>query len=81
MTVDDGSCLSTGNRTTDVQFAAAAMAGVSYDFSSFFAIDVNYRFLHIGGSGVSLAPDVASTVEIGDLNEHQIRAGFRFYVN
>ena len=46
-----------GNRTTDVQFAAAAMAGVSYDFSSFFAIDVNYRFLHIGGSGVSLAPD------------------------
>ena len=48
-----------GNRTTDVQFAAAAMAGVSYDFSTFFAIDVNYRFLHIGGSEVSLQPDVA----------------------
>jgi opacity protein-like surface antigen len=73
--------VSTGNRTTDVQFAAAAMAGVSYDFSSFFAIDVNYRFLHIGGSEVSLKPDVASSVEIGDLNEHQIRAGLRFYVN
>ena len=76
-----GDNISAGNRTTDVQFAAAAMAGVSYDFSSFFAIDVNYRFLHIGGSGVSLEPDEASTVEIGDLNEHQIRAGFRFYVN
>jgi opacity protein-like surface antigen len=80
LTVDDSSA-TIGNRTTDVQFAAAAMAGVSYDFSSFFAIDVNYRFLHIGGSGVSLAPDADSTVEIGDLNEHQIRAGFRFYVN
>ena len=51
--------VSAGNRTTDVQFAAAAMAGVSYDFSSFFAIDVNYRFLHIGGSEVSLKPDVS----------------------
>ncbi len=40
-----------------MQFAAAAMAGVSYDFSTFFAIDVNYRFLHIGGSEVSLKPD------------------------
>jgi opacity protein-like surface antigen len=73
--------VSTGNRTTDVQFAAAAMAGVSYDLSSFFAIDVNYRFLHIGGSEVSLKPDVSSSVAIGDLNEHQIRAGFRFNVN
>ncbi|MEO8421709.1 MAG: outer membrane beta-barrel protein [Hyphomicrobium sp.] len=76
-----GADVAAGNRTTDVQFAAAAMAGVSYDFSSFFAIDVNYRFLHIGGSEVSLKPDVDSTVGIGDLNEHQIRAGFRFYVN
>ncbi len=64
-----------------MQFAAAAMAGVSYDFSTFFAIDVNYRFLHIGGSEVSLKPDFNSATEIGDLNEHQIRAGFRFYVN
>lgn len=74
---------STSQRSTDVAFAAAAMVGVSYDFSSFFAIDVNYRFLHIGGSQVTLEDSLlpASTVEIGDLNEHQIRAGFRFYVN
>ena len=57
------------------------MVGVSYDFSSFFAIDVNYRFLHIDGSEVSLKLDVNSASAIGDLNEHQIRAGFRFYVN
>jgi opacity protein-like surface antigen len=74
---------SIGQRSTDVAFAAAAMVGVSYDFSSFFAIDVNYRYMHIGGSQVTLGEQGApsSTVEIGDINEHQIRAGFRFYVN
>lgn len=75
--------ITASQRSTDVAFAAAAMVGVSYDFSSFWAIDVNYRFLHIGGSQVTL-DDIdlpTSTVEIGDLNEHQIRAGFRFYVN
>lgn len=73
----------TSQRSTDVAFAAAAMVGVSYDFSSFFAIDVNYRFLHIGGSQVTLSNMNVPlyTTEVGDLNEHQIRAGFRFYVN
>ena len=80
LTVDDAGG-TFGNRSTDVQFAAAAMAGVAYDLSSFVAIDVNYRFLHIGGSQVSLEPDVDSAVEIGSLNEHQIRAGLRFFVN
>jgi opacity protein-like surface antigen len=73
--------VSTGNRTTDVQFAGAAMVGVSYDFSSFFAIDVNYRYLYIGGSEVGLKPEVSSSTSIGSLGEHQIRAGMRFYVN
>ena len=81
----EGVAASYGQRSTDVQFAAAAMVGVSYDFSSLLAIDVNYRFLHVGGSGVTLnvpgLPPETSTVEIGSLNEHQIRAGFRFYVN
>src|SRR6187551_360490 len=56
---------SLSQRSTDVAFAAAAMVGVSYDFSSFFAIDVNYRFLHIGGSQVTLEEPLlpASTVE------------------
>jgi opacity protein-like surface antigen len=79
----DSEDASASQRSTDVAFAAAAMVGVSYDFSSFFAIDVNYRYLHIGGSQVTLGGEgtPASTVEIGDINEHQIRAGFRFYVN
>ncbi len=80
---DSGAANTLTQRSTDTAFAAAAMAGVSYDFSSFFAIDVNYRFLHIGGSQVTLSNMGVPlyTTEIGDLNEHQIRAGFRFYVN
>jgi opacity protein-like surface antigen len=72
------------DRSTNVAFAAAAMVGVTYDVSSFFALDVNYRFLHIGGSDVTLSDDLGVplyTTSIGDLNEHQIRAGMRFYVN
>jgi len=79
----NGSEDSVSQRSTDAAFAAAAMVGVSYDVSSYFAIDLNYRFLHIGGSEVTLdnIDRPVSTVEIGDINEHQIRAGFRFYVN
>ena len=80
-TVTPGADTIAGDRTTDVQFAGAAMVGVTYDISTLWALDVNYRFLRIGGSEVSLKPDVASSVGIGDLNEHQIRAGLRFLVN
>ncbi len=80
----DGNGVALGDRSTKVAFAAAAMVGVTYDVSSFFALDVNYRFLHIGGSDVTLSDDLGVplyTTSIGDLNEHQIRAGMRFYVN
>lgn len=69
-------------RTTRVQFAGAAMVGVNYDLSSFTSIDVNYRYLFINGSNVDLTlGDVNSDVAIGSINEHQIRAGLRFYIN
>jgi opacity protein-like surface antigen len=71
---------SADGRSTDIQFAAAAMAGVTYEFNSFVALDVNYRFLHIGGSEVG-PTGANSTVSIGDLNESQIRAGLRLYIN
>jgi opacity protein-like surface antigen len=79
----DGVADSVSQRSNDIQFAAAAMVGVTYDVSSFWAIDVSYRYMHIGGSQVTLDPLnlPASTVEIGDINEQQIRAGLRFYVN
>ncbi|WP_068465061.1 outer membrane protein [Hyphomicrobium sulfonivorans] len=80
-TATPGGSFSTGDRSTQVQFAGAAMVGFTYEFSSFWALDVNYRFLHVGGPSVSSSPNYASTVEFGSLNEHQIRAGLRFYVN
>lgn len=71
-----------GSRSTDIGFAGAAMAGLTWEINSFFALDVNYRFLHIAGSDVTTPVYTGSSkVEIGDLNEHQIRAGFRFMVN
>ncbi|KAB2940057.1 MAG: outer membrane beta-barrel protein [Hyphomicrobium sp.] len=79
---DSTGSYSADTRTTQVKFAGAAMAGVSYDFSSFFAIDVNYRYMYIGGTDVSMGiGGFPSSVGFDGLNEHQIRAGFRFYVN
>jgi opacity protein-like surface antigen len=71
---------SVNGRSTNVQFAAAAMAGLTYEFNSFVALDVNYRYLYFGGSEVG-PTGANSTVEIGGINEHQIRAGLRFYID
>jgi opacity protein-like surface antigen len=68
-------------RSTQVQFAAAAMAGLTYEMSSFVALDVNYRFLYVGGPDVDLTINNGATgMAIGALNEHQIRAGLRFSI-
>jgi opacity protein-like surface antigen len=73
---------SVGNRSTQLKFAGAAMAGLTYDINTFVSIDVGYRFLYIGGSDVdSVIYNNNSHIEIGSVNEHQIRAGLRFYVN
>jgi opacity protein-like surface antigen len=73
---------SVGNRSTQVNFAGAAMAGLTYDVNTFISIDVGYRYLYIAGSDVdSVIYNNNSHIEIGSVNEHQIRAGLRFYVN
>jgi opacity protein-like surface antigen len=70
------------NRSTQVQFAGAAMVGFYYDFDSFTAIDVNYRFLAFGGPDVDLLINNSTTgLSIGNIYEHQIRVGLRFYIN
>jgi opacity protein-like surface antigen len=73
---------SVSDRTTRVNFAGAAMAGVTYDVNSMFSIDVGYRFLYIGGTDIDLTLNgLASDVQVGGISEHQVRAGFRFYVD
>ena len=70
------------DRTTRVKFAGAAMAGLTYDINSIVSLDVGYRFLYIGGTDVSYAVNgVDFDVAVGSISEHQIRAGFRFYVD
>ncbi len=71
---------SVNGRTTKIAFAGAAMAGVTYEFNSFVALDVNYRYLYIGGSDVG-PTGANSTVQIGGINEHQVRAGLRLYID
>ena len=65
-----------------LSFAAAAMAGISYDVSEITTVDLGYRYLYIAGSDVALdINDDISRVEIGDQHIHQFRAGLRFNVN
>ena len=70
------------DRTTRVNFAGAAMAGLTYDINSFVSLDVGYRFLFIGGTDIDLVVNgVSSDVTVGGISEQQIRAGLRFYVD
>jgi opacity protein-like surface antigen len=62
-----------------VTLAAAAMAGVSYHLTSSTSLDVNYRYLFLGGTDATLSINGRSSrVEIGDLHEHQLRIGLRW---
>jgi opacity protein-like surface antigen len=73
---------SAGTRSTQFGFAAAAMAGLTYDINTFVSLDVGYRYLFIGGTNVDTTIyNNNSRIEIGGIGEHQIRAGLRFYVN
>jgi opacity protein-like surface antigen len=70
------------DRTTRVNFAGAAMAGLTYDINSIVSLDVGYRFLYIGGTDIDLVVNgVNSDVAVGGISEHQIRAGLRFYID
>jgi opacity protein-like surface antigen len=70
------------DRTTRINFAGAAMAGLTYDINSIVSLDVGYRFLYIGGTDIDLVLNgVNSDVTVGGISEHQIRAGLRFYID
>ncbi|MGW8205447.1 MAG: hypothetical protein ACWGMY_00650 [Hyphomicrobiaceae bacterium] len=70
------------NKSTTVTLAAAAMVGFTYDLGHSTLLDVNYRFLHIGGSDISLGYEgLRSSVSFDAQNEHQIRAGLRFNID
>ncbi|MGE3425718.1 MAG: hypothetical protein AB7I44_02940 [Hyphomicrobiaceae bacterium] len=70
------------NKSTTVTFAATATAGFTYDLGRSTLLDINYRYLHVGGSdvGVTIAGS-RSTMSFDAQNEHQIRAGLRFNID
>lgn len=65
-----------------VTFAAAAMAGISYELTDITTLDLGYRYLWLGGTDISL--DINgdhSVLSIGDQHVHEMRAGVRFTFN
>lgn len=71
------------NKSTTVTFAAAAMAGFTYDLGHSTLLDINYRYLHVGGSdiAVNFSDGRRSNMSFDAQNEHQIRAGLRFNID
>ena len=70
------------NKSSTITLAAAAMLGFTYDLGHSMLLDMNYRYLHVGGSDIGL--DVfgsRSTASFDAQNEHQLRAGLRFDIN
>jgi opacity protein-like surface antigen len=69
--------------TSNITFAGMATTGVSYSLTKNTAIDVNYRYLFINGQDIKLTVpgNSSSKVTIGDIGEHQLRAGLRWDIN
>ncbi len=77
-----GAAETASDESDTVSFAAAAMAGFSYQVSDITSVDIGYRYLFIGGDSASMTIDGAqSTLDIGDQHAHQVRAGLRFDVS
>jgi opacity protein-like surface antigen len=74
--------VSVSDRTTRINFAGAAMAGITYDINSIVSLDVGYRYLYIGGTDIDLNLNGSnSDVSVGGISEQQVRAGLRFYID
>jgi hypothetical protein len=57
-------------------------AGVVFDVSEITKIDLNCRYVYIGGVTANLGVNGnASRVDIGDIHEHQLGAGIRWDIN
>lgn len=74
---------SAADRTHKVfNLAAAAMVGFSYRLFDQVSLDLNYRYLYLGGPEVTENINgVASTLSLSEMHEHQIRAGFRYDID
>lgn len=80
--VGNTSTWTNGQRSHSFTLAAAAMAGISYEFTPSVLLDVNYRFLWTQGQTVDLAVSGGtSRLTIADYGEHALRTGLRFNID
>lgn len=75
-----GTSFSSFEADGDWNFAAAAMAGVTYEVSHNFAIDANYRYLWVGDvdGGESDTPGLTGNLKYHDVDFHEFRLGGRY---
>lgn len=70
------------DKVHDITLAYALTAGVSYDMGRSTYLDFNYRYVWIEGTDVEMGIGGTNhTVSIGDLSEHQLRAGIRYMID
>lgn len=74
------------DKTHDLSFAAMLTAGLGYRLNDYALLDLNYRYLFVDATdaAIQIRGDEfggASKVSIGEMHEHQLRAGIRFEVN
>lgn len=68
----------------DLVFAWSLMAGVGYQVSDVFVIDVGYRYIDMGSVSSERADSaffVNPFLNLDDLSSHELRVGMRYYIN
>jgi opacity protein-like surface antigen len=62
--------------------AWALMAGVTYDLSYNLALDLNYRYVHLGSAQSAVIPILSGTqrIQYDDLAAHEFRLGLRWMI-
>jgi opacity protein-like surface antigen len=69
------------DKTHGVTFAGMLNAGVAWTLWPSTVLDVNYRYLYLGGTSSGITIDgAASKLSISEMHEHQLRAGLRWNV-
>ena len=65
---------------SNVDFAAGAMAGLSFSIHDSLKFDAGYRFLYPGDAETAASGTVAAS-SIDDIYAHELRVGFRYELN
>lgn len=77
----NGAQIGTSPGADSSDFAAAAMAGFSYELHQGFLLDAGYRFLHLGDAKTQpSANGQFAAEEINNIQAHELRVGLRYEI-